>query len=119
MNVQTTLRPAASNAVLAAACIILSVVAPLVAVADPTAERTGSTRESHVSLSDLDLATPEGVARAHKRLQRRAEYLCRQLWDDDSMLRRPYEACISRTLANAVQQLNTSVLAAADGARTK
>jgi UrcA family protein len=119
MNAQTTLRPAPSYAVIATACMVLSAVAPLVAFAEPPVARASSTLESRVALSDLDLTTPEGIALAHKRLERKAEYLCRQLWDDDSMLRRTYEACVNETLANALQQLNMSVLAAADQTRTR
>jgi UrcA family protein len=117
MNAQKASRPATSNAVIAAVCMVLSALAPLVASADPPRARTSL--ESQISLSDLDLATPEGVALAHKRLKRKAANLCRQLWDDDSSLRRTYEACVNETLANAMQQLNMSVLAAADGARAK
>jgi UrcA family protein len=119
MNPQTILRPAPPYAVIATACLVLSAVAPLVAFGEPPVASATSTLESRVALSDLDLATPEGVTLAHKRLERKAEYLCRQFWDDDSMLRRTYEACVNETLANALQQLNMSVLAAADRARTR
>jgi UrcA family protein len=119
MNAHTTLRPTPSHALIATACMVLSALAPLVALAEPPVAPVSSTLESRVALSDLDLATPEGVALAHKRLERKAENLCRQLWDDDSMLRRTYEACVNETLANALQQLNMSVLAAADRARTR
>jgi UrcA family protein len=108
---------ATSNAVIAAACVVLSAVAPRVAFANPPGARPSL--ESQVSLTDLDLATPEGVALAHKRLKRKAAYLCRQLWDDDSSLRRTYEACVIETLADAMQKLNISVLVAADGAQAK
>jgi UrcA family protein len=91
----------------------------LVTVANPPVARTSSTLELRVSLSGFDLATPQGVALAHKRLERKAEYLCRQLWYDDSTLQRTYEACVNETLANALQQLNMSVLAAADRARIR
>jgi UrcA family protein len=120
MNAQTTLRPARSYVLIAAACLVFSAIAPLVASAEPPATPATPTLEARVALSDLDLATPEGAALAHKRLERKAEYLCRQFWDDDSTLRRNYEACVNETLAIALQQLNTmSVLAAADRARTR
>jgi UrcA family protein len=118
MNAQTNPRAAQSNAVIATAWIVLSAIAPLLAFADPPLARTSSTLESRVALSDLDLATRQGIALAHKRLERKAEYLCHQLWDDDSMLRRTYEACVNETLESALQQLNMSILAATDPART-
>jgi UrcA family protein len=120
MNAEITLRPAPSYVLIAAAWVVFSAMAPLVASAEPPATPATPTLEARVALSDLDLTTPEGVALAHKRLERKAEYLCRQFWDDDSTLRRNYETCVNETLAIALQQLNTmSVLAAADRARTR
>ena len=105
---------------LAMAYIGLSAVAPLVARADPPAARTTRTLESRISLSDLDLSTPEGVRAAHRRLRRKAEYFCRQLWDSASATYRwSYTACVKVTLADAVQQLNGSALSAANRSRTE
>src|SRR5215469_16212086 len=80
MNAQRRLHPSL-RAVVATACIELSAIAPLVAFADAPTAAPPRTLESKVQLSDLDLSTPEGVRAAHKRLERKAEYLCRQLGD--------------------------------------
>jgi UrcA family protein len=114
MNAQTSLRRPSSSAILAAACIALSAVAPLAVYADPPTVHA-ATLESTVSLSDLDLSTSEGVRAAHKRLKRKAEHLCRQLWDDTSAtFRWTYDACVKQTVANALQRLNVPRLAEMD-----
>ena len=118
MNAQARLRRPSSSAVIAAAYVAFA-VAPLVALADPPAAGTPRNLESKVSLSDLDLSTPEGVRAAHKRLSRKAEYLCRQLWDDVSASYRwSYAACVKKTLADAVERLNVPALSAANQPRT-
>jgi UrcA family protein len=116
MNAQTPFRHPASKAVFTA-CIALAAVAPL-AFADPPTGQTPHVLESKVSLSDLDLSTPEGVRAAHKRLRHKAEHLCHQLGDSTSAsFRWTYAACVQETLANAIQQLNAPALAAADRSR--
>jgi len=118
MTSQTRLRRPLSSAFIATVCMALCAIAPLIAFADPPAAQTPRTVESKVSLSDLDLTTPEGVRVAHKRLERKAEFLCRQLWDDVSAsFRWTYEACVKETLANAIQGLDMPALMAADRAR--
>jgi UrcA family protein len=112
MDIQTALCRISSNTVFATACMVLSALTPLAAFGDPAAAQTAPALISQVSLSDLNLATPAGIGAAQKRLKRKAEYLCRQLWDDDSTLRRTYEACVTETLANAVQQLKMPIFAA-------
>ena len=120
MNAQTPLRRLPSKAVFNTACIALAAVAPLAAFADPPIARTSHILESKVSLSDLDLSTPEGVRAAHKRLRHKAEHLCHQLWDSTSTsFRWTYDACVKETLADAIQQLNAPALAAADQPRTE
>src|SRR5215831_2466235 len=119
MNAQRRLRPSL-RAVVATACTGLSAIAPLVAFADPPIARTPHILESNVSLSDLDLSTPEGVRAAHKRLRHKAEHLCHQLWDSTSAsFRWTYDACVKETLADAIQQFNAPALAAADRSRAK
>ena len=119
MNARTSLRRPSSSAVLAAACISLSAVAPLAAYADPPTAHT-PTLESRVALSDLDLSTSEGVRAAHKRLQAKAEYLCRQLWDSTSAtFRWTYSACVKEALADAIQRLHVPAVAASDQLRPK
>ena len=115
MNAQTPLRHPSSKAVFTTACIALTAVAPLAAFADPPTAMPPRTLESKVSLSDLDLLTPEGVRAAHKRLRGKAEFLCRQLEDSvTTTFRWTYAACVQQTLANAIRQLNAAALAAAD-----
>jgi len=115
MNAQKGLRLPATNAVIATACIALGAIAPMATFADPPDGETPHTLESRVSLSDLDLSTPEGVRAAQNRLRKKAEYLCRQLWDDvTASYRWSYAACVKKTLASAIQQLDVSSLVRAD-----
>ena len=115
MNAQTPLRRLPSKAVVNTACIALAAVAPLAAFADPPIARTPHILESKVSLSDLNLSTPEGVRAAHKRLRQKAEYLCRQLGDSVSTTYRwTHAACVQATLAEAIQRLNVPALVATD-----
>jgi len=79
MNDQTRRRRPSTGAVITIACIALSTVAPFAAFADPPTAKTPRTLESRVSVADLDLSTAKGVRKAHKRLKRTAENLCRQL----------------------------------------
>ena len=114
MNAQKPLRPSL-RAVIATGCIGLSAITPLVAFADPPTAAPPRTLDSKVSLSDLDLSTPEGVRAAHKRLERKAEYLCRQLGDSVSTTYRwTHAACVQATLADALQRLNVPALVATD-----
>jgi UrcA family protein len=111
-------RPRVSAAL--AACIALFAVAPPAALADPPTAPAPHALESKVSLADLDLSTPEGARAAHKRLRKRAESLCRQLWDSTSAsFRWSYAACVKDTFANAIQQLNAAALASADRPRAE
>jgi UrcA family protein len=113
MNAQKPLRPSL-RAVIATGCIGLSAIAPLVAFADPPKAHT-PVLESKVSLSDLNLSTPEGVRAAHKRLRQKAEYLCRQLGDSvTTTYRWTYAACVQATFADAIQRLDVPALVATD-----
>jgi len=118
MNAQTPPRCLRLRAVLARACVALCAAAPLATLADPPTAPAPHTLESKVSLADLDLSTPKGVRAAHKRLERKAEYLCRRLGDSVSTTYRwTHAACVQQTIANAIQQLNAPALASADRAR--
>jgi UrcA family protein len=117
MNAQTRLRPS-SSALIATACIALSAVAPLPALADPPTAPAPHTLESKVSLADLDLSTAKGVRAAHKRLRAKAEHLCRQLGDSASpTFRWTYAACVQESLADAVHQLNVPAVTVLNQAR--
>jgi len=120
MNAQTQLRCPSSRAAIAATCLALSAIAPLAALADPPTAPPARTLESKVLLMDLDLSTAKGVRAAHKRLERKAEHLCHQLWDSTSAtFRWTYSACVKETLADAIQRLNVPAVAAADQPRTE
>ena len=114
MTAQRRLRPSL-RAVVATACIGLSAIAPVVAFADAPTAAPPRTLESRVSLSDLDLSTPEGVRAANKRLRQKAEYLCRQLGDSvRTSYRWTHAACVQATLADAIERLNVPALVATD-----
>jgi len=120
MNAQTRPHHSRLGAALALACITLFATGPLTALADPPTVPAPLTLESRVSLADLDLSTPEGTRAAHKRLRKKAESLCRQLWDSTSAsFRWTYAACVTETFANTIQQLNAPELVSADRARAK
>lgn len=112
MNTQIPLRRFAPSAVSASACIALVLATPLTARADPPVPPS-ATLQSRTSLSDLDLATRQGMRAAEKRLRKKAENLCRQLGDSTSASYRwTYAACVRETFANAMQQLNGPAVAA-------
>jgi len=118
MNAQTCLRRPSSAPVILTACFVFSAAAPVVTFADPAPPQTPHVLESRVSLTDLDLSTPEGVRAAHKRLRGKAEYLCRQLWDGvTTTYRWTYTACVEKTLADAIQRLDGPALSVADQIR--
>jgi UrcA family protein len=115
MNAQRGLRLPPRNAVIATACIALGAIAPITTFADPPAGQTPHALESRVSLSDLDLSTPEGARAAQRRLRKKAESLCRQLWDGaTASYRWSYTSCVRKTLASAIQRLDVAPLVTAD-----
>jgi len=78
----------------------------------PTAAKKGTqpahsatdSRTSRVLLSDLDLATPEGVRVARERLHREARRLCNQVADERDLSRQlNFVACVDETLAKALR----------------
>jgi UrcA family protein len=118
MNTRTCLRRPSSRTLILTACLALSPVAPRVTYADPPAAQTPHILKSSVPLSDLDLSTPEGVRAAHKRLRGKAEYLCRQLWDNTSATYRwSYATCVKKTFADAIRGIDGPALAVADRSR--
>jgi UrcA family protein len=96
----------------------VAVVAMLAGVTDsvlasppPAAPKTESLAVT-VSLADLDVSTPEGVRAVRARLAKVAQRLCRELGD----ARRAsdwatYTDCYRESLANALRQINPSVVA--------
>ena len=68
---------------------------------------------SKVSLSDLDLATPEGARVARERLHREARHLCSQVADELDLSRQPnFVACVDEALTKALRQIAPGALVA-------
>jgi UrcA family protein len=71
------------------------------------------TRVAHVSLADLNLATPEGSREALARLTTIAQRLCWQMGDSvRASNRATMAACVRETVAQSVRQLNAKALVA-------
>ena len=92
--------------------VALSTALSLAASASPpTSRHAPETNSTTISLSDLDLTTPQGLREARTRLAKVAQHLCRQWADsrkvDDSA---SYAECTQETLADALRQLPTVAL---------
>jgi len=90
----------------AAIMLTLSVIVPVDAIADQRAAATNVSSVADVSLSDLNLSTPEGMRVARERLHTMAERLCA----DRAGVREPssqaaFGACVDGTVANTLRQL--------------
>ena len=101
-----TLLPAVAVAVMLA-----GVTDSVLANPPPAAAKAESVVET-VSLTELDVSTPEGVRAVRARLAKVAQRLCRKLGD----VRRAsdwatYTDCYRESLANALRQINPSVVA--------
>jgi UrcA family protein len=117
-----------------AACVEESLAAALRKIEEPTVASASSTsvqtsvaakrtrqpahsalysRTSKVSLSDLDLTTPEGARVARERLHTEARRLCGQVADNLDLSRQHnFVACVEETLGKALQQLAPQALVA-------
>jgi UrcA family protein len=93
----------------AAALVALFALTSGVALAD----QPPVTRVAKVSLTGLDLSTPEGARAAFERIKTTAKHLCFQLSDprkvDDWGL---FKVCLIETLANTVRRINAPTVAA-------
>ncbi|HUI59048.1 MAG TPA: UrcA family protein [Steroidobacteraceae bacterium] len=70
-----------------------------------------SVRQERVSLSDVDLSTPEGVQTAHERVHAVARKLCSQVEDMNDLSRQTnFDKCIETAMNNA--QIEVENLAA-------
>jgi UrcA family protein len=68
---------------------------------------------AHVSLADLDLATPQGSRAALARLRTMAQRLCWQMGDSvRASNRATMAACVRETLARSIEQLSAKALLA-------
>ena len=80
---------------------------------DQPAHSATDSRTSKVSLSDLNLATPEGARIARERLDREARRLCNQVADELDLSRQSnFVACVDEALAKALRQMAPGALVA-------
>jgi UrcA family protein len=111
MKNQTQPAPRSLNAPSISAVALVALFALTSAVA--LAYQPSDTRVAKVSLTDLDLSTPEGARAAYERIKTTAKHLCFQLSDprkvDDRVL---FRACLIETLANTVRRINAPTVAA-------
>jgi UrcA family protein len=64
------------------------------------------TRSAKVSITGLDLSTPQGARAARERLRRTARKLCAQVTDELDLSRHAnYLACVDESVAKAMQQV--------------
>jgi len=92
-----------------AAAIVMALfgIAPLGTIADQRAATTPPSSVAEVSLSDLNLSTPDGMRLARDRLHAMAERLCA----DRGGGREPYSrpalgACVDSTVTSALRQID-------------
>ena len=109
MNTQSILVGRAGGGHTASAAAILMAlcaIAPLETRADQRAATTNGSNVADVSLSDLDLSTPEGMRLARDRLHTMAERLCADRSGDRQSSAQPaFGACVDSTVANTLRQL--------------
>ena len=64
------------------------------------------TRSAKVSITRLDLSTPQGARAARERLRRTARKLCAQVADELDLSRHAnFLACVDESVAKAMQQI--------------
>ena len=104
MNTATPRAPASClkatipTTALLALCVLTSPAA--------TADTTPITRSTNVSLTDLNLSTPEGIRLARDRLRVTARRLCAAVADDLDLAHQPnFVACVDETLAAALRKV--------------
>ena len=109
MNTQSILVSRAGGGHTASAAAILMAlcaIAPLETLADQRAATTNGSNVADVSLSDLDLSSPEGMRLARDRLHTMAERLCADRSGDRHSSAQPaFGACVDSTVANTLRQL--------------
>src|SRR5437660_4454687 len=110
MNTQSILsgrfggrRTAAGTAILMAAFGVV----PVSTIADQRTARTSVSSVADVSLSDLNLSTPEGMHVARDRLHTMAERVCADRGGSRELSSQPtFTACVDSTVANALRQID-------------
>jgi UrcA family protein len=85
----------------------LCVIVPVDAIADQSAAATNVSNVADVSLSDLNLSTPEGMRLARDRLHTAAERLCADRAGGREPSSQPaFRACVDSTVASTLRQLD-------------
>lgn len=81
-------------------------IVPVRTIADQRAATTTASSVADVSLSDLNLSTPEGVRLARDRLHTMAERLCADRGGGREASSQPaFGACVDSTVANALRHI--------------
>jgi UrcA family protein len=85
----------------------LFAIVPVCTTADQRAATTTPSSAADVSLSDLDLSTPEGIRLARDRLHTMAERLCADRGGGrEPSLQPAFGACVDSTVANALRHID-------------
>jgi UrcA family protein len=108
MNTQSPLpsRFAARRAA-AGAAFLIALFGTIAAIADQPASTTAVSSLTDVSLSDLNLSSPEGMRLARVRLQTMAEHLCANHGGGREPSSQPaFGACVDSTVANALRHID-------------
>jgi UrcA family protein len=110
MNTQSTLPRRLNGRHTAAGAAILMAsfgIVPVSTIADQPAATTSVSRVADVSLSDLDLSTPEGMRVARDRLHTMAQRVCAGPAGSRGLSSQPtFAACVDSTVANALRQID-------------
>jgi UrcA family protein len=103
-----SLKPIIGTTTLLALCVIGSADALAGSAVDPSVMRSAK-----VSITGLDLSTPEGARAARERIRQTARKLCAQVADElDLSLHANYVACVDESVAKAMQQVPPSSIVA-------
>jgi len=82
-------------------------VVPVSTIADQRPDTTSVSSVADVSLSDLNLSTPEGMRVARDRLHTMAEHVCADRGGSREPSSQPtFAACVDSTMANALRQID-------------
>ena len=98
-----------TQSILSGAAILMAAfgVVPVSTIADQRPATTSVSSVADVSLSDLNLSTPEGMRVARDRLHTMAERVCADRGGSREPSSRPtFAACVDSTVANAVRQID-------------
>lgn len=81
-------------------------LAAVVGVIGVRASHAADSSSTRLSLAELDLATPEGLAIARERVHQSARRVCSRIADDFDLGHQPhFVACVERSMAVALPQV--------------